>query len=104
MAIPANLWQRSSKLNIFPGASDRDIFKMFLPLPLLLSIPTCVWAQTQYTSTATSAVAKAAATALTLSPTSNVAGLGFDRFVQIWLENTDYKLAVGDSEWSHPML
>lgn len=40
-------------------------------------------AQTQYTSTGTSAVAKARATALTESPTSNVAGNTFDRFVAI---------------------
>lgn len=70
---------------------------MLVRLPLLLASATGVLAQTQYTSTATSAVAKAAATALTLSPTSNVAGLTFDRFVQIWLENTDYALALGDS-------
>jgi hypothetical protein len=43
-------------------------------------------------------VAKAAATALTLSPTSKAAGKMYDRFVQIWLENTDYSLAVGDGE------
>ena len=55
-------------------------------------------AQTQYTSTATSAVSKAAATALTLSPTSSVKGLTFDRFVQIFLENTDYSMAIGDRE------
>ncbi|KAH8901738.1 phosphoesterase-domain-containing protein [Thozetella sp. PMI_491] len=56
--------------------------------------------QTQYTSTAASAVAKAAATALTLSPTSNVAGKTFDRYVQIFLENTDYTLAIGDPNLS----
>jgi hypothetical protein len=56
-------------------------------------------AQTQYTSTAVTAVAKAAATALTLSPTSNIAGATFDRFVQIFLENTDYSLAIGDREY-----
>ncbi len=56
-------------------------------------------AQTQYTSTATAAVSKAAATALTLSPTSSVAGLTFDRFVQIFLENTDYSMAIGDREY-----
>ena len=77
---------------------------MLLRLSLLLSISYGVWAQTQYTSTATAAVAKAAATALTLSPTSNVAGLSFDRFVQIWLENTDYSLAVGDSTSDVSML
>ncbi|KAK4197677.1 phosphoesterase family-domain-containing protein [Triangularia verruculosa] len=53
-------------------------------------------AQTQYTSTHTAAVAAARATALTLSPTSNVAGRTFDRFVQIWLENIDYIDAIAD--------
>jgi hypothetical protein len=53
-------------------------------------------AQTQYTSTAVSAVAAAKATALTLSPVSSIKGKRFDRFVQIWLENTDYDMAAGD--------
>ncbi|OCK75113.1 phosphoesterase-domain-containing protein [Lepidopterella palustris CBS 459.81] len=53
-------------------------------------------AQTQYTSTGSAAVAAARATALTLSPTSSVQGKTFDRFVSIWLENTDYDLAAGD--------
>jgi len=33
-------------------------------------------------------VLAAQATQTTLSPVSNVKGAGFDRFVQIWLENT----------------
>ncbi|KAH8891789.1 phosphoesterase [Thozetella sp. PMI_491] len=49
-----------------------------------------------YTATATASVAAAAATALTLSPTSNVAGKTFDRFVQIFLENQDFDIAAGD--------
>lgn len=53
-------------------------------------------AQTQYTSTKASAVAQAQATALTLSPTSNIPGKTFDRFVTIWLENTDYSMAAAD--------
>lgn len=64
----------------------------------LLGLVGGVAAQTQYTSTASSAVAKAAATALTLSPTSNVIGNTFDRFVQIFLENTDYSKAIADRE------
>ncbi|KAL7267788.1 hypothetical protein RUND412_009610 [Rhizina undulata] len=32
----------------------------------------------------------------TRSPTSHVKGTAFDRFVTIWLENTDYDKAVGD--------
>lgn len=66
----------------------------------LLGLVGSVAAQTQYTSTASAAVAKAAATALTLSPTSNVAGSKFERFVQIFLENTDYNKAIADSEYS----
>ena len=65
----------------------------------LLALASSAYAQSQYTSTATAAVAKAAATALTLSPTSSVAGLTFDRFVQIWLENEDYSAAIEDSEY-----
>ncbi|PSS18502.1 hypothetical protein M430DRAFT_19095 [Amorphotheca resinae ATCC 22711] len=53
-------------------------------------------AQSQYTSTGTAAVAQARATALTLSPTSSVKGKTFDRFVTIWLENTDYDMAAAD--------
>lgn len=53
-------------------------------------------AQTQYTSTGTAAVAAAKATAKTLSPTSSVPGKTFDRFVNIWLENTDFDIAAAD--------
>lgn len=49
-----------------------------------------------YTATASASVAAAQATALTLSPTSNVPGKTFDRFVQIFLENQDYNIAAGD--------
>jgi|HubBroStandDraft_4_1064222.scaffolds.fasta_scaffold649438_2 hypothetical protein len=58
--------------------------------------------QTQYTSTGSAAVAAARATALTESPTSNVQGLTFNRFVTIWLENTDYSTAAGDRERHSP--
>ena len=62
----------------------------------ITSLFTTVLAQTQYTSTGTAAVAKARATAKTESPTSNVAGKSFDRFVTIWCENTDYDMAAQD--------
>ncbi|KZL68537.1 acid phosphatase, partial [Colletotrichum incanum] len=52
--------------------------------------------ETRYTATGTAAVAAAAATAKTSSPTSNVKGKAFDRFVIIWNENTDYDKARGD--------
>lgn len=53
-------------------------------------------AQTQYTSTKAADVEAAKATAKTLSPTSSIPGKSFDRFVNIWLENTDYEMASGD--------
>lgn len=49
-----------------------------------------------YTATATASVAAAQATAKTSSPTSHVKGEVFDRIAIIWLENTDYDLAIGD--------
>ncbi len=65
----------------------------------LLGLVGSVAAQTQYTSTGSAAVAAARATALTLSPTSNVAGTKFERYVQIFLENTDYSKAIANSEY-----
>lgn len=53
-------------------------------------------AQTQYTATGAADVAAARATARTLSPTSSVKGRTFDRFVNIWLENTDFDMAAAD--------
>jgi hypothetical protein len=49
-----------------------------------------------YTATKSASVAAAQATAKTNQPTSNVPGKVFDRFVTIWLENTDYDNAFGD--------
>ncbi|KAK4221330.1 phosphoesterase family-domain-containing protein [Podospora fimiseda] len=69
---------------------------MIVTSTAFLALLSGVAAQTQYTSTAASAVAAARATALTLSPTSNVPGKTFDRFVQIWLENVDYSVAIAD--------
>ncbi|KAI1102565.1 phosphoesterase-domain-containing protein [Jackrogersella minutella] len=68
-----------------------------------LILPTLVFvagvaaqAENTYTATATSDVAAARATAKTLSPTSDVKGKAFDRLAIIWLENTDYDMAIGD--------
>lgn len=72
---------------------------IFLRSTALFAMVSGIYAQSQYTSTGTAAVAQAAATALTLSPTSSVAGLTFDRFVQIWLENEDYNAAIKDSQY-----
>jgi hypothetical protein len=44
-----------------------------------------------------SAIVAAQATTVPLSPVSNVKGAAFDRFVQVWLENTDYSSASGDA-------
>lgn len=49
-----------------------------------------------FTATDPANVYAAQATALTLSPTSNHKGKAFDRFVVIWLENTDYYKAASD--------
>lgn len=54
----------------------------------------------QNTATGTVNVAAAAVTALTLSPLSTVPGKAFNRFVVIWLENTDYPKAIGDPNLS----
>lgn len=49
-----------------------------------------------YTATQAADVAAAAATAKTAQPTSNVKGKVFDRFVTVWLENTDFSKAQAD--------
>ncbi|KAF7159427.1 hypothetical protein CNMCM6106_006700 [Aspergillus hiratsukae] len=45
---------------------------------------------------ALAAIQAAQATTLPSSPTSDVQGVAFNRFYQIWLENTDYSSASGD--------
>ncbi|BCR90700.1 putative acid phosphatase [Aspergillus chevalieri] len=45
-------------------------------------------------------IAKAQATVKPNSPVSNVQGLSFNRFVNIWLENTDYETAAKDPHLS----
>lgn len=59
------------------------------------STSTVEW-ETAYTASAAADVAAAAATAKTLSPTSNVKGKAFDRYVSIWFENTDFEKAKAD--------
>jgi len=71
---------------------------MLVHLATLLAAAAVALGQTQYTATGVEDVAKAAATAKTLSPTSDVKGKAFDRLAIIWLENTDYDLASGDRE------
>lgn len=70
--------------------------------PLLLAAVSGSAAQEyyySYTATASASVAAAQATAESSSPTSHVKGQAFDRIAVIWLENTDYDLAVGDREY-----
>ncbi|KAI0201338.1 acid phosphatase phoa [Astrocystis sublimbata] len=67
-----------------------------IPSALLLASGVAAQIENMYTATGTAEVAAAAATAKTLSPTSHVKGKAFDRFVTVWLENTDYDMAVND--------
>jgi hypothetical protein len=70
--------------------------RLFTIFTTAFAFATASYAQTQYTSTAASAVEAARATALTLSPTSSIKGKTFDRFVSIWFENQDFDLAAAD--------
>lgn len=54
-------------------------------------------------STGMDDVAMAAATARTLSPTSNVEGKAFDRILTIYLETTGYQNAIADRLSSFPL-
>lgn len=58
----------------------------------------CADWETRYTATGTKEVAEAAATAKTSSPTSQVKGKAFDRFVVIYFENQNYDKSFGDRE------
>lgn len=58
--------------------------------------PTTTSPSDMYTATATASVYAAQATALTLHPTSDIQGKTFNRFVTIFLENQDYRIAAGD--------
>jgi acid phosphatase len=46
---------------------------------------------------APSVIAAGIQTAQALSPVSNVKGAAFDRFIQVWLENTNYDSSAGDA-------
>ena len=50
----------------------------------------------EFTASKAPDVYAAQATAVTTQETSHVCGKVFDRFVTIWLENTDYEKAAGD--------
>ncbi|KAI1124755.1 acid phosphatase phoa [Nemania abortiva] len=72
------------------------MMQSLIPSVLLLAGGAAAQVQNMYTATGTAEVAAAAATAKTLSPTSHVKGKAFDRFAVIWLENTDYDMAIND--------
>lgn len=74
-----------------------------LPSALLLASSVAAQIENMYTATGTAEVAAAAATAKTSSPTSHVRGKAFDRFVIIWLENTDYEMAAKDRTYFSPI-
>jgi hypothetical protein len=69
-------------------------------LALTVFAAACVAAQKEepnkYTVSRPHGVYAAQATAPSVQKTSHVCGKAFDRFVTIWLENTDYKKAEGD--------
>lgn len=62
----------------------------------LLAVASLAVAQTEFTSTAAADVARAAATARTESPISNVKGKAFDRILTIYLETTAFNNTVAD--------
>lgn len=70
--------------------------RSFVPSLALLAGGVAAQIENMYTATGTAAVAAAAATAKTLSPTSQVKGKAFDRLAVIWLENTNYEMAIND--------
>ncbi|KUJ20782.1 acid phosphatase [Mollisia scopiformis] len=74
------------------------LFSTLLVAATLVSVALAVPAPAPASPTATDTtdVYAAQATVLTLSPVSNVKGKAFDRYVSIWLENTDYADAAAD--------
>lgn len=62
---------------------------MQFSVPVMLAVASIAIAQTIQTSEPTlPEIQAAAATVLPLSLTSSVKGIAFDRFIQVWLENT----------------
>jgi hypothetical protein len=87
------------RLHLFHRTFDDEDIMLPESLVSLILLATAAYAQN--TATGTADVAAAAATAKTSSPTSNVKGKAFDRFVVVWLENTDYDKSIGDREPLH---
>ena len=70
--------------------------KMRLFLLSALAIAGVAGQKNIFTASKVAPVEAAQATAKTSHKTSNVKGKVFDRFITIWLENTDYKKSEGD--------
>jgi len=83
-----------NSLVVFQGLSTMTMRSTVTFLLAIAGGVSSVVAQNTFTST--SAVEAAAATALTLSPTSHVKGKAFDRIAIIFLENTDNTAAFED--------
>jgi acid phosphatase len=72
-----------------------NILKMQSFITVMFTAASMAVAQTVQTSEPTlPEIQAAAATTLPLSPTSNVKGVAFDRFIQVWLENTVSKITA----------
>ncbi len=69
-----------------------------------LAAPAPAPAPASPTATDAADVYAAQATALTLSPTSNIKGKAFDRYVSIWFENTDFETAQADRKHAPRLL
>ncbi|KAF9895412.1 hypothetical protein FE257_000318 [Aspergillus nanangensis] len=68
---------------------------------ILIAIASCTSAQrsTKGENPSKSDIEAAIATTIPHSPVSNVKGLAFDRFFQVWLENIDYEDAEADENY-----
>ena len=91
-----------SQWNISDKTLDGSKFVSIFESAVLTSKPTLGFvvsvtaAPASPTATDAADVHDAQATAVSESPTSNVKGKAFDRYVSIWFENTDYDMAAGD--------
>jgi len=77
----------------------RACFALFAALSAILEHVQAATRPTQSASRPSKPeIEAAAATAAVLSPTSNVKGIAFDRFYQVWLENQNYEAAAGNGD------
>jgi hypothetical protein len=82
---------------VYPELRSFDLKMRFHPLIVAaMAFVSTGNAHTEEDLTGAAPVEAARETAKTLSPTSSVKGKNFNRFVNIWLENTDFDMAAGD--------